>query len=450
MEITLSGHYGYRRIVRSVLPSIGMVLITSIYSIVDGFFISNFAGKSGFAAINLMWPAMMMLGSLGLMVGSGGGALVAKVKGEGYTEKANRIFTMLVRFVLQLGIVTGALFALFTPTLARWLGSDAAMMDECIIYGRICMIGMPGFVLQMAFQSFYMAAERPQLGTVMSIVSGVVNIALDALLVWALRWGVAGAAIATAIAQLVGGIYPLVYFSSKRLNRGSLKMLRHTRVIWPYIGKACSNGLSEYVSNIAMSIVSICYNLQLMRYLGEDGVAAYGIVMYIAFVYAAVFIGYNIAITPIIGYHYGARDVGEQRSLFRKSLVIIGVIGVVMTLLAEIFSSGYARLFVGYDAELTVLTTKAIRYYMLCFLICGWSMFASAMFTGMQNGFISAVAALARSMVFELSCVWVLPALVGIDGIWWAVDVAEVLTLILCAILVSRYAPQIVSRRKLT
>ena len=450
MEITLSGHYGYRRIVRSVLPSIGMVLITSIYSIVDGFFISNFAGKSGFAAINLMWPAMMMLGSLGRMVGSGGGALVAKVKGEGYTEKANRIFTMLVRFVLQLGIVTGALFALFTPTLARWLGSDAAMMDECVIYGRICMIGMPGFVLQMAFQSFYMAAERPQLGTVMSIVSGVVNIALDALLVWALRWGVAGAAIATAIAQLVGGIYPLVYFSSKRLNRGSLRMLRHTRVIWPYIGKACSNGLSEYVSNIAMSIVSICYNLQLMRYLGEDGVAAYGIVMYIAFVYAAVFIGYNIAITPIIGYHYGARDVGEQRSLFRKSLVIIGVIGVVMTLLAEIFSGGYARLFVGYDAELTALTTKAIRYYMLCFLICGWSMFASALFTGMQNGFISAVAALARSMVFELSCVWVLPALVGIDGIWWAVDVAEVLTLILCAILVSRYAPQIVSRRKLT
>lgn len=450
MEITLSGHYGYRRIVRSVLPSIGMVLITSIYSIIDGFFISNFAGKSGFAAINLMWPAMMVLGSLGLMVGSGGGALVAKVKGEGYTEKANRIFTMLVRFVLQLGIVTGALFALFTPTLARWLGSDAAMMDECVIYGRICMIGMPGFVLQMAFQSFYMAAERPQLGTVMSIVSGVVNIALDALLVWALRWGVAGAAIATAIAQLVGGIYPLVYFSSKRLNRGSLKMLRHTRVIWPYIGKACSNGLSEYVSNIAMSIVSICYNLQLMRYLGEDGVAAYGIVMYIAFVYAAVFIGYNIAITPIIGYHYGARDVGEQRSLFRKSLVIIGVIGVVMTLLAEIFSSGYARLFVGYDAGLTALTTKAIRYYMLCFLICGWSMFASAMFTGMQNGFISAVAALARSMVFELSCVWVLPALVGIDGIWWAVDVAEVLTLILCAILVSRYAPHIVSRRKLT
>lgn len=427
-----------------------MVLITSIYSIVDGFFISNFAGKSGFAAINLMWPAMMMLGSLGLMVGSGGGALVAKVKGEGYGEKANRIFTMLVRFATQLGLLLGVLFAVFTPTIARWLGADEGMMHECVIYGRLCMIGLPGFVLQMAFQSFYMAAERPQLGTIMSIVSGVINIALDALFVWAMRWGVAGAAVATAVAQLVGGIFPLVYFSSKRLNRGSLTMLRHTRVIWPYIGKACSNGLSEYVSNIAMSIVSICYNLQLMRFLGEDGVAAYGVVMYIAFVYAAVFIGYNIAITPIIGYHYGARDIDEQQSLFRKSLVIIGITGVIMTGLAEVFSGGYARLFVGYDESLTALTTKATRLYMLCFLICGWSMFASSLFTGMQNGLISAIAALARSMVFELSCVWILPAIMGIDGIWIAVDVAEFLTLILCGVLVWRYAPQIVApKRKL-
>ena len=442
MEISLSGHYGYRRIVRSVLPSIGMVLITSIYSIVDGFFISNYAGKSGFAAINLLWPAMMMLGAVGLMVGSGGGALVAKVKGEGYNEKANRIFTMLVRFVGQLGIVMGVLFALFTPTIARWLGADAEMMHECVVYGRLCMIGMPGFVLQMAFQSFYMAAERPQLGTLMSVVSGVVNIALDALFVWALRWGVSGAAIATSVAQLVGGVFPVVYFSSK-MNRGSLTMLRHTRVIWPYIGKACSNGLSEYVSNIAMNIVSICYNLQLMLYLGQDGVAAYGIIMYIAFVYSAVFIGYNIAITPIIGYHYGARNIGEQRSLFRKSLVIIGLTGVMMTLSSEIFSGPLARLFVGYDASLTDLTTKALRLYMLCFLICGWSMFVSALFTALQNGTVRAGASFARSLVFELTCVWVLPAIFGIDGIWWAVDVAEVLTLLLCIVLLIHYAPQI-------
>ncbi len=448
MEITLSGHYGYRRIIKSVLPSIGMVIITSFYSIVDGFFVSNYAGKSDFAAVNLMFPAMMMLGSLGLMVGSGGGALVAKVKGEGYVEKANRIFTMLVRFATQIGILLGVLFAIFTPTVSRWLGADAGMIDECVTYGRICMIGMPGFVLQMAFQSFYMAAERPQLGTVMSVVSGVVNIALDVLFVWALGWGVAGAAVATAVAQLVGGFYPVIYFSSRRLNKGSLRMLSHTRVIWPYIGKACTNGLSEYVGNIATSIVSICYNLQLMRYLGEDGVAAYGVVMYLAFVYAAIFIGYNIAITPIIGYHYGARDLDEQRSLFRKSLVIIGLTGVAMTMLAELFSGSVSKLFVGYDEGLTALTIKAIRLYMLCFLICGWNMFASALFTALQNGVISAVAAFAHSLVFELSCVWILPAVVGIDGIWWAVNVAEMLTLVLCVILVRLYAPQLVTKKK--
>ena len=448
MEISLSGHYGYRRILKSVLPSIGMVIITSIYSIVDGFFVSNFAGKSGFAAVNLMFPAMMMMGSLGLMVGSGGGALVAKVKGEGYPEKANRIFTMLVYFSLQLGVVMGALFALFAPSMARLLGADEGMMHECVVYGRLCMIGMPGFVLQMAFQSFYMAAERPQLGTVMSVVSGVTNILLDALLVWAFRWGVAGAAVATALAELVGGIFPLVYFRSQRLNKGSLILLKRARLVWPYIGKACSNGLSEYVGNIAMSIVSICYNWQLMRHLGEDGVAAYGVVMYIAFVYAAIFIGYNIAITPIVGYHYGARDLKEQRSLFGKSLVIIGVAGVTMTGVAEGLSSSVAKLFVGYDLGLTTLTTKAIRLYMLCFLICGWNMFASALFTALQNGMVSAVAAFAHSLVFELSCVWVLPALVGIDGIWWAVNVAEVLTLFLCLLLVRKYAPQLMLKGK--
>ena len=446
MEISLSGHYGYKRILKSVLPSIGMVLITSIYSIVDGFFVSNFAGKSGFAAVNLMFPAMMMLGSLGLMVGSGGGALIAKVKGEGYLGKANRIFSMLVHFSLQLGIVMGVLFAIFAPSIAEWLGADEGMMQECVTYGRLCMIGMPGFVLQMAFQSFYMAAERPQLGTLMSVVSGVINILLDALLVWGFHMGVAGAAVATAVAQLVGGLFPLVYFGSRRLNKGSLTLLPRVRFVLPYIGKACSNGLSEYVGNIAMNIVSICYNLQLMRYLGEDGVAAYGVVMYLAFVYAAIFIGYNIAITPIIGYHYGARNLGEQCSLFRKSLVIIGLTGMTMTLMAEVLSGTVSHLFVGYDADLTALTTKALRLYMLCFLICGWSMFVSALFTALQNGLVSAVAAFARSLVFELSCVWLLPALVGIDGIWWAVNVAEMLTLILCFFLVKKYAPQMLSR----
>ena len=317
-------------------------------------------------------------------------------------------------------------------------------MDECVVYGRISMVGMPFFMLQQAMQSFYMAAERPQLGTWVSVACGIVNVALDALFVWILGWGVAGAAWATVLAQVVGGGFPMIYFGSKRLNRGSLHLRRNSKTIWPYVGKACTNGLSEYVSGISLSIVSMCYNLQLMHHIGEDGVAAYGVVMYLTFVIAAFFIGYNITLTPIIGYHYGARDVDEQRSLLRKSLVIIGVTGLLLTAVAELLSGPAARFFVGYDEGLLALTNKAIRIYMLCFLICGWSMFASALFTGLQNGVVSAVAAFMRSLVFEMAAVWLLPVFFGIDGIWWAVNVSEVLTLLFCMVLVWRYARQLV------
>lgn len=444
MDIELAGHYGYRRIVRTVLPSIGMVLITSIYSIVDGFFVANFAGKTGFAAINLTFPPIMMIGSLGLMIGTGGAALVAKVKGEGYPQKANRIFTMLVRFGLALGVVLGVVLAVAAPSVARWLGADEPMMEESILYIRLNMIGMPGFVLQCAFQSFYMAAERPQLGTLMSVVAGVTNIVLDAILVWVCGMGVAGAAIATAAGCTVGGLFPLYYFNSRR-NKGSL-LFMSTRIIWPYIGKACANGLSEYVGNIAMNIVTICYNLQLMHYLGEDGVSAYGVVMYIAFIFAAVFIGYNIGITPIIGYHYGSGNIGEQRSLLRKSLSLIVVLGLLMTLGAELFAAPLAKVFVGHNASLTALTTHAMRLNLLAFLICGMNMFVSALFTGLNNGIVSATASFTRTLVFELACVWVLPGLLGIDGIWVAWPIAETLALTFCAFLLIRFAPHLVRR----
>ncbi len=446
MNIELAGHYTPRRIVRSVLPSIAMVLVTSIYSIVDGFFVANFAGKTGFAAINLTYPAIMMVGSLGLMIGTGGSALVAKIKGEGYPMKANRVFTMLVQFGLALGAVLGIALALSAPWVARWMGADEPMMEECVTYMRWSMIGMPGFILQCAFQSFYMAAERPQLGTLLSVVSGVTNAVLDAVLVWALDMGVTGAAIATSAGCLVGGLFPLFYFSSRH-NRGSLRFTP-TRILWPYVGKACSNGLSEYVGSIAMNIVTICYNLQLMRYLGEDGVSAFGVLMYIGFIFVSIFIGYNIGITPIIGYHYGARNTGELRSLLRKSLLLIGTAGVLMTLTAELLAIPLARVFVGHDETLTLLTVGAMRLYMPAMLICGLNMFVSALFTGLNNGLVSAVAALTRSLVFEMACVWLLPLWLGIDGIWLSWSIAELCALSLCAFLVIHFAPELVGRRK--
>lgn len=444
MNIELAGHYGYRRIVGSVLPSIGMVLITSIYSIVDGFFVANYAGKTGFAAINLTFPAIMMIGSLGLMIGTGGAALVAKIKGEGYPQKANRVFSMLVQFGVALGVVLGVALAIAAPAVARWLGADEPMMEDCILYIRLNMIGMPGFVLQCAFQSFYMAAERPQLGTFMSAVAGVTNIVLDAILVWALGMGVTGAAIATAAGCTIGGLFPVYYFASRH-NKGSLRIVP-TRIIWPYIGKACTNGLSEYVGSIAMNIVTICYNLQLMHYIGEDGVSAYGVVMYIAFIFAAVFIGYNIGITPIIGYHYGARDISEQRSLFHKTIIIICILGILMTITAELFAGQLAHIFVGYDTELTELTIHGMRLNLMAFLICGTNMFVSALFTGLNNGYVSATASFARTLVFEMICVWLLPSIWGIDGIWVAWPIAEVLALLLCTLLVIRFAPQLLKR----
>ena len=442
VNIELSGHYGYHRIVKSVLPSIAMVLVTSVYSIVDGFFVANYAGKTGFAAINLTFPVIMMVGSLGLMIGSGGAALVAKIKGEGYPQKANRVFTMLVQFGLALGVATGVLLAVFAPVISRWLGADEPMMDECVTYIRLSMIGMPGFVLQCAFQSFYMAAERPQMGTLMSVVAGLTNVVLDAVLVWALGMGVAGAAVATSAGCLVGGLFPVIYFSLRR-HKGTLSIVP-TRILWPYIGKACTNGLSEYVGSISMNIVTMCYNLQLMHYLGEDGVSAYGVLMYIAFIFAAFFLGYNIGITPIIGYHYGARNEDELRSLFRKTLAIIGVMGVLMTFSAEVFARPLSALFVGYDEGLMALTVRAMRFYMLAFLISGINMFVSALFTGLNNGVVSAVAAFARTLGFELACVWLLPALFGIDAIWFSWGIAEVLSLFLCAFLVARFAPQLI------
>lgn len=444
MNIELAGHYGYRRIVGSVLPSIGMVLITSIYSIVDGFFVANFAGKTGFAAINLTFPAIMMIGSLGLMIGTGGAALVAKIKGEGYPQKANRVFSMLVQFGVALGVVLGVALAIAAPAVARWLGADEPMMEDCILYIRLNMIGMPGFVLQCAFQSFYMAAEKPQLGTLMSAVAGVTNIVLDAVLVWALGMGVTGAAIATAAGCTIGGLFPVYYFASRH-NKGSLRIVP-TRIIWPYIGKACTNGLSEYVGSIAMNIVTICYNLQLMHYIGEDGVSAYGVVMYIAFIFAAVFIGYNIGITPVIGYHYGARDISEQRSLFHKTIIIISILGILMTITAELFAGQLAHIFVGHDTELTELTIHGMRLNLLAFLICGINMFVSALFTGLNNGYVSATASFARTLVFEMICVWLLPSIWGIDGIWVAWPIAEVLALLLCTLLVIRFAPQLLKR----
>lgn len=438
MKVELAGHYGLMRLVKTSLPMIAMMIVTSVYSIVDGYFISNFAGSTAFAAMNLVWPALALISAVGLMIGTGGSALVSKTLGEGDIKRADEMFSMLVHIAIVFGIILTAGLFIFMRPLVIALGAEGEMISKAVMYGRIVVLAMPEFIMQMTFQSFYMTAERPELGTVMSIISGCINIALDALFIVGFGWGLTGAAIATALALGIGGIFPLWYFSSGR-NTTHLQFVPFTSIDWKAIGRTCTNGMSEYVGNIALNIVSIGYNLQLMKYIGENGVSAYGIIMYEGFIFAAVFIGYNLCVSQVIAFNFGAGDRSELRSLLKKSLLLIGIGGVIMTGVAEACAPVLSRIFVGYDPELCSLTVRALRIYMLSFLLCGFNMFCSAWFTALNNGLVSALAAFARTMVFELGAVFIVPGLVGIDGIWLAVSIAEVLAVLLSAILILSY-----------
>ena len=400
MKIELSGHYGYRRIVKTMAPMVATMIVISTYSVVDGLIVSNFVGNTAFAAMNLIWPVLSMIAAFGQMIGAGGSALVSKTLGEGNPARAREIFSMLVRVSLISGVLVALLLA----------------------------------ALSMAFQSFYMTAELPQLGTLSSIVCGLLNVGLDLLFVAVFGWGLEGAAIATAVSLAFGGLFPLCWFSSRR-NRSTLRFVRSGRDI-PSLVKTCSNGVSEYVGNISLNIVGICYNLQLMKYVGENGVSAYGIIMYVAFIFAAVFMGYNMGISQIIAFNYGAGNRKELTSLLRKSLVLVAAGGLAMTLVSEISARAVCGFFVSSDPGLHGFATRAVRIYMLSFLLCGFNMFASAWFTALNNGTVSAVSAFARTLVFELGAVFLLPVLLGIDGIWLSVSVAEVFACIMSAILI--------------
>ena len=436
MTVELSGHYGYKRLVRTMLPMVATMLVTSIYSIVDGFFISNFAGSTPFAAMNIIWPGLAILVAVGLMIGSGGSALVSKLLGEGRAHKASETFTMLTCLSFAAGVVMAVIVFIFMKPICIALGAEGEMIHYAVTYGRIISLALPLNLIQMEYQSFYMTAERPQLGTILSIVCGLTNVVLDAIFIIWLGWGLTGAAVSTAIAMYIGGLFPLIFFSSSRWNTTHLRYTGSRKIDWKSLGKACSNGISEYVGNIAFNIIAVCYNLQLMKYIGENGVTAYGIIMYIGFIFGAVFIGFNMGVSQVIAYNYGAGNKVELRSLLKKSLVLIALGEIVLTLLSEVAAPGLSRIFVGYDSDLTALTIHATRIYMLSFLLCGFNMFTSAWFTALNNGTVSAVAAFTRTLVFELAAVFVLPLLMGIDGIWCAVIVAEILAFALSTALV--------------
>ena len=438
--IKLSDHFSYRRLLRFTLPSIIMMLFTSIYGVVDGLFVSNFAGKTPFAVINFIMPFLMILGTLGFMFGTGGSALVSKTMGEGEREKANQLFSMIVYISIACGIVLSVLGILLIRPIAALLGAEGELLENCVLYGRIILITLTAFILQMEFQSFFVAAEKPGLGLVATIAAGVTNMVLDALFIAVFKWGLVGAATATAISQTVGGIVPLIYFF--RPN-ASLLRLGKTKFDGKALFKTCTNGSSELMSNVSMSLVSMLYNIQLMKYAGEDGVAAYGVLMYVNLVFLAVFIGYAIGTAPVIGYHYGADNHTELKSLLRKSFVIIGAFSICMLALSISLAKPLSTVFVSYDKVLYDMTVRGFYIYSFSFLFAGVAIFGSSFFTALNNGLISALMSFLRTLVFQIAAVMLLPLVWELDGIWISIVVAEfmacVVTLILLALNKKRY-----------
>ena len=424
MTIQLSDHFGYRRLLRFTLPSIIMMIFTSIYGVVDGLFVSNFVGKTPFAAVNLIMPFLMILGALGFMFGSGGCALIARLLGEGRKEKANAVFSMIVVVTLALGAALALLGIVFIRPIARFLGAQGELLELCVLYGRINLLALPMFMLQFEFQSFLIAAEKPNLGLAVTVISGVTNMVLDALLIAVFRWGVVGAALATALSQIVGGLIPLIYFA--RENDSLLRLVK-----FDFDGRAlmktCTNGSSELMSNISMSLVSMLYNWQLIRYAGEDGIAAYGVIMYVNFIFLAAFIGFSNGSAPVVSFHYGAGNRDELKSLRKKSIAVIFVMSVLMLVLSELLAETLSGVFVGYDAALHALTTRAFMIYSLSFLFSGLAIYGSAFFTALNNGLISALISFLRTLLFQTAAVLLLPLFMGIDGVWWSIVASETL-----------------------
>lgn len=428
MKIKLSDHFTYKNLLKFIMPTIFMMIVTSIYGIVDGFFVSNFVGKNAFAAVNLIMPVLMAIGAFGFMIGTGGSALVAKTLGEGKREKANQYFSMLTYVIIIFSLVITIIGFIFMPQIAMALGASDLIIDDCILYGRILIAAEIFFMLQNSFQSFLVTAGKATFGLIISIAAGISNIVLDFVLVYVFDFGIEGAAAATVFSQIVGGLIPFIYFARKN---DSLLRLVKTKIQLKPLGKACLNGSSEMLTNLSTSLVSIVYNFQLMKIAAENGVSAYGVIMYVSIIFMSFFFGYAIGVNPIIGYNYGAKNSAELKNVLKKSLVLTSIVSVVMVVAAVLLSGTISKIFVGYDAELHDMTSNALKLYSLSFLVCGFNIFSSAFFTGLNNGVVSAIISFTRTLVFQVAAVILLPMLFGINGIWLSVAVAESLTLVL-------------------
>lgn len=427
MQIKLSDHFTYSRLYRFTIPSIIMMIFTSIYGVVDGLFVSNFAGKEPFAAVNLIFPVIMLIGTFGFMMGAGGTAIVSKTLGEKDNERANKYFSFIVYTTVIIGAVLALITFAFMKPLATLVGAEGKTFEYCVDYGRIVILAMPFFMVQNLFQSFFIAAEKPKLGLCVTVVAGVTNIVFDALFVAAFDWGLIGAAVATSLSQVTGAVIPIFYFARK--NKSALRLTK-TRFYGTVLLKTITNGSSELVSNASASIVMMLYNYQLMRFANEEGVAAYGVIMYLSFIFVAIFIGYSLGCAPIVGYNYGAKNSPELKNIFRKSVVSLLCAGSVMMIISFVFARPLSTIFVGYDKELLDITTRGMQIYSFTFIFAGFGIFGSSFFTALNNGPVSAIISSLRALVYQVLSILLLPIAFGLDGIWFSIIVAEALSFI--------------------
>ena len=421
----LSGHFGFRRLLKYTVPSIIMMIFTSVYGVVDGFFVSNYTGKTSFAAVNFIMPVLMVLGCVGFMFGTGGSAVISKTMGEGDRKKASEIFTFIVIASAVLGTALAVIGMFVLKPLAVLFGADGKLLTESVFYGKIILAALPFYVLQFEFQCLFATAGKPKLGLFVTAAAGIANMVLDALFVAVLKWGLGGPAAATAISQVLGGIIPVIYFARK--NTSLLRFVKF-RFDGKVLLKTCTNGSSELMSNISMSVVSMLYNVQLMKYAGENGVAAYGVLMYVSMIFQAVFIGYSVGSAPIIGYNYGAQNHSELKGLLKNGFLFIGICAVFMFAAGELLSRPLSLMFVGYDEELLDMTAHAFSIFSFSFLLSGFSIFGSSYFTALNDGLTSALISFLRTLVFQIAAVLLFPIIFDLDGIWFSIVAAEIMS----------------------
>ena len=437
MKIQLSDHFTYKKLLRFVMPSIVMMVFTSIYSIVDGLFISNFAGEDAVTAINYIFPLIIILGSIGFMLGAGGSALVSKTLGEGDKERANAYFSLLVYFTAAIGMAIMIAGQFAVPWCAEVLShsSEGEIYEYCVLYGRILLAGQPFFILQNIFQSFFVTAEKPRLGLAVTAGAGVMNMVLDAILVAGFGLGLKGAAWATFSSQVFGGIVPVFYFAFKN---SSLLRFTKTKFYFRAIVKSATNGASEFLSNVSASVVIILYNEQIYRFAGDAGVAAYAAIGYVSMIFFSVFMGFAVGATPVIGFNYGAQNRNELKSLFKKCLIVVGVAGLSMTVLSEALAVPLVKIF-NYSDDVTAITLRGHYIFSISYLIGGFGVFGSALFTALNNGLISGLISMVRTLALRIVAVITLPLLWGLDGVWASAAISEIIALAVTFIFVFAY-----------